>query len=587
MNQKDDSPGTAAKAAVPRESAAAGAPREIVGVCAVPGVAVGPAFHLRTGDQQISETGAGPAFESALLADALGRVAASLSIAAKDPDSLQGTMANAHRALLEDEELAATARQIIDQGKSAAFAWRAAIRTYSERLGATGDPLLKERVDDLLDLERQVISAILGDEAADTVEIPPGAILLADNVLPSQWMKLDKSRLAGLCTAGGGPTSHVAIMAAACGMPTIVAAGGAIGDIPEGSTLLLDASAGRLVIEPDTSARDAAAQAMTAFSARRERERAEALAEGATADGRRIHILANLGSAAEAGEAVALGAEGCGLLRTEFLFLDRTDPPTEDEQLAAYQQIADALDGRPLIVRTLDVGGDKPLPYLPIPHEENPALGLRGVRVNLWRPDLLDEQLRAILRVRPAGRCRIMVPMIVSVDELLAIRSRLNAVDAEIGGDGRTELGVMIETPAAALLADQLADEADFFSIGSNDLTQYALAMDRGNPLVAAQVDALHPAVLRLIAATVGGAAPRARPVGVCGAMASDTAGALLLVGLGVSELSVAPAAIAAVKSRLREVTVEQCRAVAAQALEVRSAAAVRTLVAEKLGTTP
>jgi phosphocarrier protein FPr/phosphocarrier protein len=403
-------------------------------------------------------------------------------------------------------------------------------------------------------------------------------------LLPSQWLTLDSSRLAGVCTSGGGPTSHVAVMAAAAGVPMIVAAGPDIGEIPEGATILLDAAAGTLAVDPAPKLLDHARDQMEASRERSERERSEAGAEAATKDGVRIHVFANLGSAAEAAEAVAAGAEGCGLLRTEFLFLGRSDAPSEDEQAATYQQIADALGERPLIVRTLDVGGDKPLAYLPIPAEENPALGLRGVRVSLWRPDLLDAQLRAILRVRPAGRCRIMLPMFVSLDELRAVRVRLDALAAASGAP-RPELGVMIETPAAALLADRLGEEADFFSIGTNDLTQYALAADRGNPLVAAAADAMHPAVLKLIAATVKGAATRARTVGVCGGLASDPDGALILVGLGITQLSAAPAAVAAVKARIRATSIEACRALAERALDASSAAEVRALIAEHPGT--
>ncbi|TMJ16789.1 MAG: phosphoenolpyruvate--protein phosphotransferase, partial [Alphaproteobacteria bacterium] len=291
-----------------------------------------------------------------------------------------------------------------------------------------------------------------------------------------------------------------------------------------------------------------------------------------------IHIYANLGSVAEAAAAVALGAEGCGLLRTEFLFLGRDTAPDEEEQRSAYQGIADALDGRPLIVRTLDVGGDKPLPYLPIPPEDNPALGLRGVRTTLWRPELLDEQLRAILAVEQPGPCRIMLPMVASLSELQAVRAVLR------GLGGKAELGVMIETPAAAMLADRLAAEADFFSIGSNDLSQYVLAMDRGNPMVAGDVDAFHPAVLRLIRAAAEAAGRHGRPIGACGGLASIPAGAALLVGLGVHELSVAPAAIAAVKAALRRVTVDACRDAAARALDLDSPREVRALM-ETIGT--
>jgi phosphoenolpyruvate-protein kinase (PTS system EI component) len=289
----------------------------------------------------------------------------------------------------------------------------------------------------------------------------------------------------------------------------------------------------------------------------------------------------------ETAGAVESGAEGCGLLRTEFLFMDRAAAPDEAEQLAAYQAIAEALDGRPLIVRTLDIGADKPVAYLPLPPQDNPALGVRGVRVGLAWPELLRTQLRAILKVRPAGQVQIMLPMIASLAELRAVR----AIVAELTADLNVavpKLGVMVETPAAAVTADLLAAEADFLSIGTNDLAQYALAMDRTSPQLAAQVDALHPAVLRLVREAAAGGTSRGRPVAVCGGLASDLAAAPILIGLGVTELSAAPAAIPELKAAIRDLTLAQCRDLAERALRQTSAAEVRALklgpVAAKLG---
>ncbi len=256
-------------------------------------------------------------------------------------------------------------------------------------------------------------------------------------------------------------------------------------------------------------------------------------------------MFANLGAGAdEAHAAVRAGAEGCGLLRTEFLFLDRETPPTEDEQLVAYQGIADALEGRPFIIRTFDIGGDKPVPYLPFPPEENPALGLRGIRAGLWRADLLRTQLAAILRIKPAGQARVMLPMIASLSELRAVRAMLESLQREHDVATGMALGIMVETPASALLADQFAKEADFISVGTNDLTQYVLAMDRQNAQLAAQIDAFHPAVLRLIAQAAKGAHANGKPAGMCGGLAADPLAAALLIGMGIDELSVPPSAI-------------------------------------------
>jgi phosphocarrier protein FPr/phosphocarrier protein len=312
--------------------------------------------------------------------------------------------------------------------------------------------------------------------------------------------------------------------------------------------------------------------------ARRAAEQQAAQRECRTADGARIEVFANVGSEAEAYAAVRNGAEGSGLLRTEFLFLDRVAPPDEAEQLEKYQQIARALDGRPLTIRTLDIGGDKPIPYLPLPHEDNPALGLRGVRTSLWRPDLLRIQLRAILRVRPAGQCRILLPMITDPGEIRAVRLMLDDLRREEGYREPIALGAMIETPASAVMADRIAREADFLSVGTNDLTQYTLAMDRGHPELAARLDALHPAVLRLIAKTVEAAKVYGRTVAVCGGLASDPVAVPVLIGLGVHELSMVPAVIPQLKALIATLSVDDCTALATHALERETAEAVRAL---------
>jgi phosphoenolpyruvate-protein kinase (PTS system EI component) len=318
--------------------------------------------------------------------------------------------------------------------------------------------------------------------------------------------------------------------------------------------------------------------------ARRVAEQLAAQRECRTADGTRIEVFANVGSEAEAHTALRNGAEGSGLLRTEFLFLERTAPPDEVEQLEQYQQIAHALEGRPLTIRTLDIGGDKPIPYLPLPHEENPALGLRGVRTSLANPALLETQLRAILGVRPPGQCRILLPMITEASEVTSVRQLLEKICAEVGVRRTPALGVMVETPASAVLADRLLAVADFLSIGTNDLTQYTLAMDRGHPQLAARLDAMHPAVLYLIDAAARAAAGRGRLVAVCGGLASEPLAAALLVGLGVHELSAVGAVIPQLKACLSRVTVAQCRMLARAALAAPDAMEVRALARRALG---
>jgi multiphosphoryl transfer protein len=564
---------SAASAAVEARAGAA-----LPGVIASRGLAVGQAVRLAVREIEVTQIGAGVSHETLQLERARAEVRTRLQAAHASASGTAREIVAAHLELLDDPELTEKARALIADGASAAYAWRQAIRGSIEALRALDDPRMAERVDDLLDLERQVLFSLSGNAGAAIRELPPDAIVLAEELLPSQLVALDAKRLAGIGLAGGGATSHVSILAAAMGIPALVALGPVVRRIAEGTPLLLDADAGLLQVDPGAERLAATRRRLELRIARRAAERAAAQQDCYTADGTRIEVFANIGSLAEAQAAAHNGAEGCGLLRTEFLFLERETPPSEAEQHAEYQQLAEALAGKPLTVRTLDIGGDKPIPYLPMPAEENPALGLRGVRTSLWRPDLLRQQLRAILGVRPYGQCRILLPMITDVAEIRAVRAMVEEVRAEIGRHEPIELGVMIETPASALMAESIAVEADFFSIGTNDLTQYTLAMDRGHPELAARLDALHPAVLRLIARTAEAAQARQRTVTVCGGLASDPVAAPILIGLGVQELSAVPSVIPQLKALIRKLTLAECTEVARQGLEQSSAELVRAL---------
>lgn len=540
-------------------------------VTAAPGLAIGRLHHFRPAAITVATHSRGTAEETAALALALDGVHRRLAARRDD-------IAEAHRALLDDPELLEVAHAAIATGQSAGAAWGTAIDRAAAALAATGDARLAERIADLRDLERQLLVALGGEEGA-MPELAPETILVAEDLLPSQFLALDRDRLAGIVTAAGGPTAHVAVLAAAAGVPMMVAAGPGVLALDGGATAILDADAATLTPEPDDRALAEAARRIAA-----RRTAATAAAEAAdtparTADGVRIEVFANLGSAGDAVDAVRAGAEGCGLLRTEFLFLERETAPAEAEQRALYARIATTLGDRPLVVRTLDIGGDKPVPYLPQAAEENPALGRRGIRLSLARPDLFAEQLRAIIAGVPGRQCKIMLPMIADLAELRAARAALTEAIAITGRSDPVELGVMIETPAAALLADQLAAEADFLSVGTNDLTQYALAADRGNAGVAAMVDALHPAVLRLIRHAAEGARKHDRWFGICGGIASDPQAAALLVGLGATELSAVPAAVPAVKAAVRATTLADAQALAKRALAASSAVEVRALL--------
>lgn len=545
------------------------------GTTAAPGLAVGTVRWWRRAEIAVPEDGAGVATETQRLEQALATVREELNGAAGGAGA-DAAIRRAHLALIDDPVLARGALAAIGEGRDAGFAWRQACRALADDMRALGDARLAERAADMIDLEQQVIAVLTG-ATAPAIAFPPDTILCADELLPSQVMAIDANVVA-LATRGGGPTSHAAILAAGRGLPMLVALGAALDGVGEDRAAILDADAGLLHVAPSPAMLDEARARVTERAAERRRAMAAAATDCATSDGVRIEAFANLGSVEDARTAMAHGAEGCGLLRTEFLFLERDTAPDVAEQAALYGDIARTLEGRPLIVRLLDVGGDKPAPYLPIAPEENPALGLRGIRVGLAMPDLLDQQLRAILSVAPVGQCRIMVPMVASVEEIRAVRARVDALRRDMGIAGPVPVGIMVETPAAAATAATLARHADFLSVGTNDLTQYALAMDRGNPAVAAGVDGLHPAVLNLIALTTQGAAVHDRWVGVCGGLASDRLAVPLLLGLGVTELSAAPRFVPELKALVRRLSLPACRDHAARALALESAAEVRAL---------
>jgi len=571
---------TAAPGAVssPRASAS-DAPASLPGVIAVRGFAVGRIARIERAPIEVVEEGRGSSHELAELERAQSSVRARLSRVGASGGGARREIADAHVAFLEDPTLNETAAELIAAGKSAAFAWRAAIRAAIESLAALDDARLRERADDLLDIESHVLLALAGEARPMNLPLPEEAIVAADDLLPSELVSLDRANLRAICLGSGGPTSHVAILAAAMDVPMLVGIGPRLRDVPAGERVIVDAERGVVRIAPSPEELAEADRRASNLRQQRTAERQAAQLECRTRDGTRVEVFANLGSVAEAEAAVGAGAEGCGLLRTEFLFIDRDSAPSEDEQFDIYQSIATALAGRPLILRLMDVGGDKPLPYLPLPTEENPALGLRGVRTALRHPQLLRTQLRAALRVQP--HVRILIPMVTDVADIRAVRTIIGELQNELGGQARIEIGAMIETPAAAMTADRIAEQVDFLSIGSNDLTQYSLAMDRGHPELARRIDALHPAVLKLIALAGAAGERSGKTVAVCGGIASDPAAIPLLIGVGVRELSVVSAAIAAVKRQVRCLEIGACAALAARALEAESAEAVRALVGE------
>nr|WP_321815995.1 MULTISPECIES: phosphoenolpyruvate--protein phosphotransferase [unclassified Paraburkholderia] len=566
-------------------TATSAAPGTLSGVCAAPGVAVGKLVRWDDADIAPVELASGPsAAESRLLDKAVAAVDAELDTSVRAA-SQRGAIGEAgifqmHRVLLEDPTLIDAARDLISLGKSAGFAWRESIRAQIAVLGKVDDPLLAERAADLRDLEKRVLRALAltnGTANANvTRELPDEAVLAADEFTPSDLATLDRKRVTALVMARGGATSHAAIIARQAGIPAIVALGDALNRIAEGTEVVVDAGAGRLLHAPSAQDIERARAEKQRLAGVREANRLTSQQAAATRDGHAVEVAANIATLDDARTAVENGADAVGLLRTELMFIHRQAAPSVDEHRESYQAIAQALNGRTAIIRTLDVGADKEVDYLTLPPEPNPALGLRGIRLAQVRPDLLDDQLRGLLAVEPLGAVRILLPMVTDVGELIRLRERIDTFAKEAGRTGRIEVGVMIEVPSAALLADQLARHADFLSIGTNDLTQYTLAMDRCQPDLAAQADGLHPAVLRLIAVAVEGASKHGKWVGVCGALAGDPLAVPLLVGLGITELSVDPVSVPTIKARVRNLGFNQCRERVFDILALESAQAVR-----------
>lgn len=563
-------------------------PGQFGGVCAAPGLGCGPlhlwqAARFDVAARPVAAVDAEFADLDRALADALQVLQADLDSARRQRRQTEVDILTAHQALLDDPELIDDARAEIRGGAGAAVAWNQSVEDRATALAAMDNRLLAERAADLRDVGRRVLRA-LGVPVQAASAVPAGSVVLADDLTPSDLVSLPLSQLAGIALRHGGPTSHVAIIARANAVPMLVALGADARIAAANGSVVIDADHGVLETLPD-AARIASVQAQLA-ERRIQAEQALAASRAAavTQDGVTIEVAANIADVAGAEAAAAHGADAIGLLRTELLFLDREQAPGRDEQRSVYDAILNAMSPHPVIIRTLDFGGDKPLAYLPLPPEENPALGVRGIRIAGPYPQILATQFDALLDVAEPQRLRIMLPMVTDATEMATLRAQLVAAARARGMDPEKlpQIGAMVEVPSAALLAGQLAEHAQFLSVGTNDLTQYALAMDRGHPGLAAKLDGLHPAVLRLIGEAVRGASPKGVWVGVCGALASDFDATPLLIGLGVSELSVDPKLVPRIKARVRSLSLNECREFVNQALVLPDAAAVRALVRQR-----
>ncbi len=559
-------------------------PDLLFGVACSPGLAVGQVFQVRRGMIEVTEEGAGVEIErgqlSAAIETAKGQLEALRAQLQAKADPAKAAIFAAHEELIEDPDLLEIVDSAIAKGKSAAFGWKKAFTTHADRLAALRNPLLSQRANDLRDVGLRVLGILTGEEAK-APDYPPNTILIAEDLTPSDTAALDRTRVMGFATTRGGATSHGAILARSLGIPALAGVEPAALEVPNETSVVLDGSKGTLRLNPPPEEIARIHSAQERAEKQRKEDLAHAHEPAVTLDGKRIEVVANIGGLKEATQVAALGGEGVGLLRSEFLFMERSTAPSEDEQFEAYKAIAQAIGKEhPLVIRTLDVGGDKPLAYLPIPKEDNPFLGERGVRVALDRPEILRIQLRAILRASAFGRVSVMFPMISSLQEIRDAKAIL-AEESQRLGIAPIPAGIMVEVPVTAVMAAQFANEADFFSIGTNDLTQYTLAMDRGHPKLAPRIDGLSPGVLHLINHTVRGGHAANRPVAVCGGIASDAHGVPILIGLGVDELSISLPAIPAIKGQIRKLRLDECRELAQKALAAESAADVRALIGE------
>ena len=578
--EEEEAPGAAEQAPAYEWEAEPGG-NVVPGVPASPGLAIGPLRFFKRTKIVVEATARDPAAESDRLRQAIEAARAQLRDLYEEVKARSGagkaSIFLAHAEFLDDPDLIQEVEDQIETGASAGYAWQQAIERRVAELEKLSDSLLRQRAVDLGDVGNRVLG-VLAHHLDDQPALPrEPVILVAEDLTPSDTAGLDPAYVLGFCTAGGGPTSHSAIIARALGIPAVVGAGPAVLHQPEGDVAILDGHRGNLHVDPSEATLASARQALRALEDLREAEKLRRYEPAIMTDGHRVEVVANIGLVPEAEQAVNAGGEGVGLLRTEFLFLDRQAPPTEDEQYEAYRAMVRALNGLPLIVRTLDIGGDKAAPYIALPHEDNPFLGVRGIRLCLIRPELFRPQLRAIFRASKHGPVKIMFPMVSTLEDLRAARSIAEDARREVGAQP-VEIGIMVEVPSAVLMAEELAQEADFFSIGTNDLTQYTLAMDRLHPMLAKQADGLHPAVLRMVDRTVGAATTAGKWVGVCGGIAADPKGAAILVGLGVIELSVSIPSIAAIKAQLRSTSYEAAIDLAQRALACRTADEVRAL---------
>lgn len=560
----------------------------IKGVSASPGIAIGKPWIYRPTQVAVTRRSIADVdqelerFEAARQ-KALQQLGDLASKTRAEIGQAEAEIFEAHQLFLEDAELIKTIMRSVQNEKICAeAAVDAAIQTAAAELSALPDDYFKARAVDLQDVGRRLVRLLLGAETGlgDFPDHP--VIVLAEDLTPSDTVQFEKSKLLALVTVQGGPTSHTAILAGSMGIPALVSVPVDLAAAERSPQVIVDGGAGQLILDPDVQTLAAKESELAQLQARHSAAGARSQEAAVTLDGHTVEIVANIGDLQGARQALENGAEGVGLLRTEFLFLDREQMPTEEEQTQSYQQIFEVMRGKPVVVRTLDIGGDKAVPYLGFKDEANPFLGWRAIRMLDGRSDVLLSQLRALLRAGVDTDLRIMLPMVSRLTEVEQARSLLRMAQEQLQSEGRPicqtlQFGIMIEVPSAALIAQHIAPLVDFFSIGTNDLTQYTMAVDRTNERVVQIASTFHPSVLRLIQITLEAAHNQGKWVGLCGEFASNPLAVPLLLGMGLDEFSMSAAHIPTVKDLIRRFSRAECQQIARHALSLPKAAAVET----------
>ena len=561
-----------------------------IGVSA--GIAIGPGWVYRPIKVEVKRfDDCDPLGETTRLDDALAEAKSQISelrvrtlgVIGKE----EAAIFEAHLMFLDDPEFITAIKGIIDEQKiNAEAAVEEVVEHFAGEMLALEDEYFRARAQDIRDIGQRVIYCLSGVDTK-SLELPKEpVIILADDLTPSDTVQFDRRVLLGLCTVRGGPTSHTAILARSLGVPAAVCVPFRLDEIEKSALVILDGREGELTIDPSDEQVSAAKTNQTVWQADWQTQLAAASKPAVTLDGHTVEVVANIGNVGDARQAIEYGAEGVGLLRTEFLYMDRQTMPNEELQVSEYKEIFDVMGNRPLVVRTLDIGGDKEVAYLGLNEEPNPFLGWRAIRMISERPEVLHNQFRALLRAGVGIDLRIMIPLVSNLDEVIKARQILDEarqalINEQLPAAENVQFGIMVEVPSAALMIEHIAGYVDFFSIGTNDLTQYTLAIDRTNERVADLASPFHPAVIQLIARTIETARTKSKWVGLCGEMAGDPLATPLLLGLGLDEFSMAPTSIPVVKQVIRNLELKECREIARAALGLPSSEAVKEYLSQ------